>query len=104
MEQREPLLEIVRDNGTFRLVGEVDMSNAAQLTRVVQEGTNGGDVVLECAELRFVDSTGIAALLEIGRGLGEGARLVLRSPSSSLRKAVRVLGLEGRSNIELSSS
>jgi anti-anti-sigma factor len=104
MEQKEPLLQIVRDDGIFRLVGEIDMSNAGEFARVVKEGTNGGDVVLECGDLTFVDSTGIAAFLEISRGLGDAGRLVLRSPSTSLQKAVRILGLEGRANIELAQS
>jgi anti-anti-sigma factor len=104
MEQRDPLLQIVRDNGSFRLVGEIDMSNAAELARVLKQGANGGDLVVDCTDLRFVDSTGIAAILEVSRGLENGDKLVLRSPTTSLRKAMRVLGLDGRANIVLSGS
>jgi anti-anti-sigma factor len=103
MDARSPLLEVKRENGTFRLVGEIDMSNAAEFSRkVAREVTEGTDVILDCTDLRFVDSTGMAAFVEISRGLGASGRLVLRSPPQSLRKAVHVLGLDRLPNLEFS--
>ena len=102
MEVRPPLLQIRRDNGEFHLVGEIDMSNAAEFTRTVIDGvTEGAEIVFDCSDLRFIDSTGMAALVEISRGLGENGRLVLRSPRTSLMKAVHVLGLDRLPNLEL---
>ena len=104
MEQRPALLQIERDDGEFRLVGEIDMSNAAEFTRTVRDGvTEGGHIVFDCSDLRFIDSTGMAALVEISRGLGENGRLVLRSPGASLVKAVHVLGLDRLPNLELAT-
>ncbi len=95
------LLEITRENGTFRLVGEIDMSNAAELSRRVGgEVVEGTQLVFDCSDLRFVDSTGMAAIVEITRALGTSGRLVLRSPPHSLRKAVEVLGLDRLQNLE----
>jgi anti-sigma B factor antagonist len=103
MEGR-PLLQIERDNGEFRLVGEIDMSNAAEFTRTVTDGViEGGEIVFDCSDLKFIDSTGMAALVEISRGLGENGRLVLRSPRTSLVKAVHVLGLDRLPNLELAT-
>ncbi|MDQ4005358.1 MAG: STAS domain-containing protein [Actinomycetota bacterium] len=104
VEGQPPLLQIKRDNGEFRLVGEIDMSNAAEFTRTVTDGVmEGGEIIFDCSDLRFIDSTGMAALVEISRGLGEKGRLVLRSPRTSLVKAVHVLGLDRLPNIELAT-
>ncbi|MGH2684825.1 MAG: STAS domain-containing protein [Actinomycetota bacterium] len=98
------MLQIERDNGEFRLVGEIDMSNAAEFTRTVTAGVvEGGEIVFDCSDLRFIDSTGMAALVEISRGLGDNGRLVLRSPRTSLVKAVHVLGLDRLPNLELAT-
>ena len=100
-----PMLEITRDNGGFRLAGEIDMSNAAEFRSTVSaDVVEGQNLIFDCSELRFIDSTGMAALVEISRGLGEQGRLVLRSPRSSLVKAVRVLGLDRLPNLELATS
>ena len=100
MEQRAPLLQVIRENGTFRLVGEIDMSNAADFARTVTSGRSGDEVIFDCSDLRFIDSTGMAALVEISRDIGPSGRLVLRAPPRSLRKAVHVLGLDRLPNLE----
>lgn len=102
MDIGSPLLEITRENGTIKLVGELDMSNAAEFARQVADGLGDGqDVVFDCRDLRFIDSTGMAALVEISRTLGDSGSLVLRAPGHSLRKAVRVLGLDRLPNLQL---
>jgi anti-sigma B factor antagonist len=102
MDTRSTLLDITRENGTFKLAGEIDMSNAAEFSRKVAEGvTDGNRVVFDCTDLRFIDSTGMAALVEMSRRLGASGRLVIRSAPHSLRKAVRVLGLDRLPNVEI---
>jgi anti-anti-sigma factor len=74
--QIEPL-----DEGTFRLVGEIDISNAGELGRLHNPG--GGNIVLDLAELSFMDSAGLRGLIELANDLGEGRQLVIRNPSLS---------------------
>lgn len=102
MDTGSPLLEVRRENGTFRLAGEIDMSNAAEFAGKVADAVRDGNrLVFDCAELRFIDSTGMAAIVEISRGLGTSGSLVIRSAPHSLRKAVRVLGLDRLPNVEI---
>jgi anti-anti-sigma factor len=97
------LLEITRDGAGFRLAGEIDLSNVDQLTTSISsEVREGNHLVLECADLRFIDSTGMAGLLKICKGLGVTGRLTLRTLPAPVAKAAHILGLDRVPNLELS--
>ncbi len=99
------LLEITRDGDAFRLSGEIDLSNVDQLaTSISSEVREGNHVILECADLRFIDSTGMAGLLKICKGLGVSGRLTLRTLPHPVAKAAHILGLDRVPNLELSSA
>lgn len=96
------LLEVIRDRDGFRLSGEIDLSNVDQLaTAVSGEVRQGNHLVLDCTELRFIDSTGMAALLAICKGLGATGKLTLRALPSPVAKAAHVLGIDRLPNLEL---
>jgi anti-anti-sigma factor len=89
------LLEITRDGEGFRLAGEIDLSNVDQLAAAVSsEIREGNHVVFDCRDLRFIDSTGMAALLSICKRLGVSGRLTLRTVPSPVARAAHVLGLD----------
>jgi anti-anti-sigma factor len=97
------LLEVVRDGTGFRLSGEIDLSNVDQLaTAVSGEVRDGNHLTLDCTDLRFIDSTGMAALLAICRGLGATGRLTLKTVPAPVAKAAHVLGLDRVPNLEFS--
>lgn len=97
------LLEVIRDRDGFRLSGEIDLSNVDQLaTAVSAEVREGNHLILDCSDLRFIDSTGMAALLAICKGLGASGRLTLRTVSAPVAKAAHILGLDRVPNLELS--
>ena len=103
MAAGDSLLEITRDGNAFRLSGEIDLSNVDQLaTAVSSEVRDGNHLILECEDLRFVDSTGMAGLLSICRGLGATGRLTLRRLPAPVAKATRILGLDRVPNLEVS--
>ncbi len=96
------LLEVTRDGDAFRLSGEIDLSNVDQLaTAVSSEIREGNHLIFDCSDLRFVDSTGMAALLAICRGLGVSGRLTQRTVPPPVAKAAHVLGLDRIPNLEL---
>jgi anti-anti-sigma factor len=102
MTAESSLLEITRDRDGFRLSGEIDLSNVDQLaTTVAGEVREGNHLILDCTDLRFIDSTGMAALLAICKGLGATGRLTLRTVRLPVAKAARVLGLDRVPNLEL---
>ena len=99
---KNSLLEITRDGDTFRLSGEIDLSNVDQLsTAVSSEVREGKHLILECEDLRFIDSTGMAGLLSICKALGASGRLTLRALPPAVSKATRILGLDRVPNLEL---
>jgi anti-anti-sigma factor len=98
------LLEIEHKDDAYVLSGEIDLSNVDQLaTTLATEVREGNHLVLDCAGLRFIDSTGMSALLAICRGLGDSGRLTLRSVPTPVAKAAHVLGLDRVPNLELTN-
>ena len=62
----------------LHLSGELDLCSAPALTIALEGPTKrGGTIGLELAELTYVDSTGIYAILNTVRLLGERGRVVL---------------------------
>jgi anti-sigma B factor antagonist len=71
------------------LVGDLDVSNAPRLRAHLQTVT-AGSVVLDLTDLTFMDSSGIAVLLEAAQ---RGITITLRNPSEIVRTLVDVTGL-----------
>ena len=104
MSQESPLLEVTRQDGVVHLVGEIDYSNASDFEQEVgREVGQGRHVVLECSGLSFIDSTGLGALAEISRILGDEGTLELRNATPSVARAAKVLGLDRLPNFQLTS-
>lgn len=94
----EVLVVLVRDGAgaTVHLVGELDVSSVDQL-RDVLEGllVTTHQVDLDLAELTFVDSTGIGALLALHRRLADlGGTLVLRRPRAQIHRVLQMTQLD----------
>src|SRR5437870_13666837 len=80
----------------YRLRGEVDMANAAEvradLRRVI--GSNGAHLVVDCTHLTFIDSTGIAVLLEANQKLeAAGRHMLILDVQPGPRRTFDALGL-----------
>ncbi|MCW2614739.1 MAG: hypothetical protein JWN08_1733 [Frankiales bacterium] len=77
------------------LSGELDAHTTGRLRSLLAEQllAGPGNLVLDLAQLSFIDSAGLAALISADKGTRRaGMRLVLAAPGSSVRK---VLGLTG---------
>jgi len=84
------------DNITYRLGGEVDLAAAPRLVEDLQgfASRTTGTVVVDCAELSFLDSSGVDALLRVDRLLrSERRRLCLVHLQDTPRRVVEILGL-----------
>jgi anti-sigma B factor antagonist len=71
------------------LVGDLDVANAHRLRAHLQTVT-AVPVVLDLTDLTFMDSSGIAVLLEAAQ---RGTTITLRNPSAIVRMLVEVTGL-----------
>jgi anti-anti-sigma factor len=74
---------------SFRLIGELDISNAAQVTdRLLEELRGAGRLTLDTTELAFVDAQGLHMLSRLGRQAEESGTTVTVINCSSLLKRV----------------
>lgn len=91
------------EGSTVLLVaGELDPSTAPELARRVQEAIDtGGGVVLDLADVTFMDSSGIAVLIAAHQSLRSGGRnLLLRRPNAVVRRVLEIAQLTGELSIE----
>jgi anti-anti-sigma factor len=81
------------DNVSVELVGELDVSTAPELQRHVDEIVAArGDVLVDCSELAFADSSGLDTLIRLAKSLREQQRrLVLSNVRPIVRRAIEVL-------------
>ena len=79
-----------------RVEGEVDTASVAELTaaleRVVASGAT--DLRLDLADVAFMDSTGLTALLTARTLLQGRGRVTVESASSAVRRTFEVAGLD----------
>jgi anti-anti-sigma factor len=83
------------DDTTFFLTGELDMATAPELTGILGQVIESGpqEVVLDFSGLSFIDSSGIAALVDAQHRLSDQKRQL--SIQSAQRGAVRVFEIAG---------
>jgi anti-anti-sigma factor len=74
------------------LAGELDISSVESLRRAVEQATSAAPECLtfDVAKLRFMDSAGIAVLLNAARQVPS---VRLRSPTLAVRRVVELTGL-----------
>lgn len=83
--------------------GELDMATAPRLSQVLHAALDARPAVLavDLTTLSFVDSTGIRVLITVQqRAAAQGCRFVLRSPTRSVLKALRLTGVDRHMLIE----
>ncbi len=93
-----PLVHLERadSESIVHLHGDIDLFNAAQLRACIDDLAEGGEkrVVVDMAELEFIDSSGLGALIAGMRRLrGVGGEVVLRSPRGTAAQLLEVTGL-----------
>jgi anti-sigma B factor antagonist len=93
MEERvEGTLEIERDDGVVTLRGELDMDTVGQLAETLEDIEH--TVVLVLAEVSFLDSSGLQAMLKAQKAARErGADVILRRPSPAVCRVLEMTDL-----------
>jgi anti-anti-sigma factor len=97
-QRDEPVIEVSKqgDAVVVRLGGELDLSTAGEVRRALFDSAtaSSGRVVVDLAEVEFMDSTALAILLEVRGRLREGERLLLAAPGLEARRALELSGLD----------
>ncbi len=82
------------DDGTVRLIGEIDAHTAPALDAVLVELPEDQDAVLDLEGVQFIDSSGLRIVVAAHHRLDTaGAKLLLRSPSVAFQRLVQISGL-----------
>jgi anti-anti-sigma factor len=89
------LLISIRNDGDASVVvvtGEIDMASAPQLTDAL--AALHGLVILDLADVTFLDSSGINVLVHArNRLLAENGALTVRNPQNNVRSVLKLVGL-----------
>jgi anti-anti-sigma factor len=88
----DPTFAVHDLGGTIAISGELDMAGVRRLDEALRERTMLDDLVLDLADLTFVDSYGIRALLDLAVRL-RPHRLILRRARPEVAKVIELTGL-----------
>ena len=96
--RRHPVLG-VEEVGTARVVrlgGELDLYNAAQVRSALADACAQAPerLVVDLAEVEFIDSTALGVLIETRTRLGNRDGLMLAAPGLETRRALQISGLD----------
>jgi anti-sigma B factor antagonist len=83
--------------------GAIDVQSRDQLGSAGREALGGGanPLVLDLADVTFIDSTGIGTLIELGHDAEDAeAGLVIRNPSPRVTRILQLTGLEDAWDVE----
>jgi anti-sigma B factor antagonist len=87
---------------SYRLVGELDVSNADNLAEELREDCRAaGDVVLDISGLTFMDSSGLHAVLDACERLGSNGHLILKNPTSAVQRILEVSNIQQMDGIRV---
>jgi anti-sigma B factor antagonist len=94
----EPVIQVSTDGDAtvVRLGGELDIHTTRSIRRALLDAVNeaSGTVVVDLAEVEFMDSTALATLLEARGRLRSGDSFRLAAPGLEARRALEVSGLD----------
>ena len=86
--------------GVLSIEGEIDLSTADSLLDAVVAERGLGDLVLDCADVTLIDSTGVQALLRARDAL-DGGTLVIRNPSRRVAAVFELVQAESWPRFEI---
>jgi anti-sigma B factor antagonist len=95
---REPAVAYVKEQGGAVVVGlrgELDLHNSEDVRAGIESagGSPPGRIVVDLADVEFVDSTTIAVLVQANRAAGKG-HFRLAAPSPEVRRALGTAGVD----------
>ena len=101
MEQLTITPLVPPQNG-LHLIGELDMATVTQLETAFEAVSGDGPVTLDLAQLTFIDSSGLYAIMEFARSRNGSGPLILASPTGTARRAIAIAGLDDQPGVEVS--
>lgn len=97
-------LEIARTEDGYRLDGELDMATVGELNELLHAtGDSDEPIVLDFSGVRFMDSSGLRALLEGARSDDCGP-VVIKDPSEQVRRLLEITIPDGVPGLRVRST
>ena len=88
------VLEVRERDGVLFLSGELDANGAAEFRRIVADEIEGKrEIVLDLAELDFIDSNGARTIASLAHRL-DGCSLVIRYPKDAVVRVWELLEMD----------
>lgn len=95
--------QITNDNARLSVVGEVDVSNADELSQALQEVLEAKPARIEVnlSKVPYIDSTGIGVLVAASKQAEEqGGVLSLGEPQPNVMRVLSMLGVISEFNLD----
>ena len=96
--REQPILGIDRRGEAWvvRLGGELDLYNAPAVGETLRDVVVNEPerLVLDLAEVEFIDSTALGTLIEVRAGLPTRGALLLAAPGIDVRRTLKVSGID----------
>ena len=90
------------DGTGLKLVGELDVATTPALNKAISDLSPARtQVTLDLAELTFVDSCGIHAILSLAKSINGNGPLVLLNPTEAVSRVLEILDLDKHAGIEV---
>ena len=91
----------VGPNDVVELTGEFDLAGVEAFRAAAHVALHGQrEVIIDMTRLRFVDSSGIRAILDLATAAPDTG-IVLRAPQPNVRKVISLTGIEGHAGIRI---
>ncbi len=95
---RQPVVAAVEEQDhavVVRLAGELDLYNADEVRETLDRvcARDPGRVIVDLADVSFIDSTGLGVLVEARSKLRDRKTFILSGPQPETRRALEISGL-----------
>jgi len=92
-QDKQLVISRTRKPAGLKFAGEIDSANAHAITQSLASGAPAeGDVHLDVTQLRFIDVSGIRAIVSSAGNLGEDRRILLHGQSTQLERVLSIVG------------
>lgn len=91
------------DKYLVTLEGELDTAAAAEVEKMLQPlyNSNGKDVIIDCAGLEYIASSGLRILISILKGAKSGgSKVILKNMSDDIKSVFKLTGFINIFNVE----
>jgi len=99
--QQLTITPLVPPQHGLQLIGELDMATVTQLATAFETVSGEGPVTLDLAQLTFIDSSGLYAIMEFARSRNGSGPLILASPTATAKRAMAIAGLDAQPGVDV---